>query len=253
MPPAWGMPPNLWFPEKPAIIRSIPAVKLGMLPGMFPAVALPKVRVQPTLTYLGQTVTNGTTSATQPIGSVTVPSAGLLIVVGAIYGDTSRTVTQFKLGGLAKTLVVAGPSAGYKMAIGSAVVSAGTYTDGQFILSAYNAATFYAFFAGFWLLNGYVQEAAHATSAAAAFQSGNLSVSLNVPAYGIAVAGLGGGASMDSVAWTSFTERYEGTTPGGIRGSFADLSSLAAITPLSVTPAAPGGNTARGIVAASWS
>lgn len=125
------LPPKLWLPPKPAIIRKLPIVPASFLPGMFPA-GVAALR-QGAAAAISQTAAAGIatdtdvyTFSTQSFGAA-ADDRIIAVAIGAGY-TTVRTIDSVTIGGVTATVVdCAGTN--HRTAVAYASVPTGTTGD----------------------------------------------------------------------------------------------------------------------------
>lgn len=252
-PPAALILPDHWQGKRPAIIRPgddiiahqrREARRLGMLPGMVPAIG----GGGPRLTYLGLLTLNGT-QTTYSLGSVSAPRAGLLIVgAGSLSGGSiNRTLSSISIGGSAGTLHTSSGSVSQPTGMASRLVGAGS----QAIAVTFSGSTTAGAAAAVWLLEGYAS-ATPTASATSADNTSNTSESVT-----LAFPAGGAGAFFHfhwgdtTTTWTNATEDVDQTF-GNFGGGASAASYRAAGAEASRTVTAAFANQNSGTCGAVW-
>ena len=250
------LPPPLWMPPRPAIIRSGEIKKANFLPGMFPGAVAAGV-TPASLTFIGQTElsTDLTTYsfATHAIG-LAHPTRRVVVVAHWPHLSNTPVLNSATIGGNAAAVHASSNATSNGCGIFSLLVPTGTTATIAFTLSAGAQRARIAVYRGI-----------NETSATlTAFMVDNtistliLSGTLNIAANGWVVAGMSHAPATAStgVTWTGVADQYDFlyTEAAGIRTSGGFQSGLPAETPRTITAVlAAGSNPAQGrLVAVSW-
>ena len=185
------------------------------------------------LTYLGSASSN-TNAASFNFGNFTAAQAGLIVVAFHSVGNTSQTVTSVSIGGSAGTIHFATGSATWKSAIATGPVAAGAQNVTVTLSGA--TGTLAGSGVGVWLLTNY-QSATPFSTALNGTTTNASTLSLNIPANGVAIFSHRRDAYTGASTWSSATQRQAisyGTTVTR-HHVFADKASSIDITPHSET------------------
>jgi hypothetical protein len=220
------LPPPLWTPPKPAIIRAHKQI-VDPLAGFIFAPGLRHRAAVLTLTFIN-TAVNATDQTTYNFGNFTAASAGLMIVATLLQGNAARTVSSVSIGGVNGTIHNSNASLNRKYALASRVVAAGAQAV-SVTLSGNNGTTPNASCA-VWLLTNYASATPTATGSDSHGSGSSINtVAINISAGGKAVFGSWNG-NTNSITWSSATERLD-TNVNTQNHSYADYSAVAAESP----------------------
>ncbi len=243
------LPPPLWVPAKPAIIRpaldlALPKLAMPLTMGML----RPPTVTALTLTYrsLNKSITAG---ASRTFSSIAIGSASSSRVVAcyiAGYSSTARTVSSVSIGGVTATIHTARNS-GYFPAIASAVVPSGTTADIVVGLTGSSSALWVAVYTIVGL-NSTTPLSSGNNGVAA---SGSQSVVLTTAAGGVAIAGLNVNVATPTGSyWTAggivndYSENADSSSVSTQGGKVSTSGTSLTITANTAYPAA--------IAAAAW-
>lgn len=230
------LPPALWVPSKPAIIRAAPE-KLRL--AAFPLMPIPvTASIAPAvLSFLQHTEDTGNVTtynfAGVNIGTAAADRYVFVAVVHSSSAGTARTISSATIGGISATIVANQAGVAHAQGLGAAVIWAAVPTGTTATISitlsggggSCNIATY--------RVTGLVSATEHhSQTAALATTGGLLSLSLNVPANGFVIAAYNNSANTGSVSWTGVSEDHDAPNSDGSPEtvSFGSLASLSAET-----------------------
>lgn len=242
MPPAFDMPPKVWVPEAPAVIRPAePELIRQGDPRFQETRALARGqkrhrgtrRPRPTRVYTDQVVDTGTASsynfASRSIGTA-ASNRRVLVGVAGRKGGTSPTVTAVTVGGVSATeLVQAENESANVVAFFMAAVPTGTTATIAVTLDAQSDRLGVSVWAIYDLASDTPTDTATDVS-----DDEPMDVSLNVAAGGMAF-GVGFGANWPSNTWAGLTEDFETVLEGDLYWSGASAQGLSAASPRTIT------------------
>ncbi|OEO32758.1 hypothetical protein VW23_009940 [Devosia insulae DS-56] len=197
------------------------------------------------LTWLGSASSTANTAAYN-FGSFVAPTAGLMLVLSTIRGDTSGTHLSVSIGGTAGTLHFNAPALLNKKAIASRVVAAGS-NNVTVTLSAANGVNTGAA-VGVWLLTGYTSITPSSPADESA-TSNTWTRTMTIPARRVATYAHQHGFSVTgAVTWSDALERTDFLAT--CRYSHADLRGVTGSHTETVSRA--GGSDFGYILGAAW-
>lgn len=103
----WDLPPKIWLPPKPAIIRPVPVRQANFLPGTFPAIFVAAAAATLTGSYVTTGQDAGDGGGALSIGAApTGDERRWIVCVCTAQGGTTPTIQSPTIGATSATIVV---------------------------------------------------------------------------------------------------------------------------------------------------
>jgi hypothetical protein len=239
----WDLPPKIWLPPKPAIVRPAPVQKANFLPGMFPGLMMVAAAASPppTLTY----VTNAISAAnltTYTFSSVDIGAADATrYVIVSVYGLNTATISSASIGGISADIIEQRTNDGLVTGLIGASVPTGTTADIVVTFSTGQQRSGI----GVWQA---INLASTTPTDTATDIGTSLTLDVNVLDDGFVVA-----AAHDSgdpnFSWSGATARFDVSNEGSTDLGGADESGLSAATPYALSCSVISGSNGTGVAA----
>jgi hypothetical protein len=243
----WDLPPKIWLPSKPAIIRPAPVQKANFLPGMFPGMLM--VGASAATPMLAHTGSDDDSADQSSYSFLNVPfgteaaSRYMVVAVGARINSGTVNPTAVTIAGNSASVIIQQSNGDNYVGLWGVALPTGTTGTVQVDFDDLRDQCLISVYALYDLSSTTPNDTSDDINTA-------LSLDINTLADGVLIAAGFSNTTPTAFEWTGATEDYEQVSDaGGL--STASASALAAATPRTLSCSVTGGNEDVG-VAAAW-